>query len=100
MLGDEKRGPRLEGALARFMSFNPSARIIALSATMSNVEEFGNWLHAVVIKSEWRPVPLKEEVFLAEDDRAILTRVTEEVKEDAQVLVFVNTKRALILINI
>ena len=93
VLGEEKRGPRLEGALARFMSFNPSARIIALSATMSNVEEFGNWLHASVIKSEWRPVPLKEEVFLAEDDRAILTRVIEEVKEDAQVLVFVNTKR-------
>ena len=93
VLGEEKRGPRLEGALARFMSFNPSARIIALSATMSNVEEFGNWLHASVIKSEWRPVPLKEEVFLAEDDRGIITRVIEEVKEDAQVLVFVNTKR-------
>ncbi|RCV64251.1 helicase [Methanophagales archaeon] len=93
VLGEEKRGPRLEGALARFMSFNPSARIIALSATMSNVEEFGNWLQASVIKSEWRPVPLKEEVFLAEDDRAILTRVIEEVKEGAQVLVFVNTKR-------
>ncbi|HID19593.1 MAG TPA: DEAD/DEAH box helicase [Methanophagales archaeon] len=93
VVGEEKRGPRLEGALARFRSFNSSARMLALSATMSNVEEFGNWLHASVIKSEWRPVPLKEEVFLAEDDRAIIARVIEEVKEGSQVLVFVNTKR-------
>jgi helicase len=93
VLGDEKRGPRLEGAMARFMSFNPSARIIALSATISNADEFGNWLHASLIKSEWRPVPLKEEVFLAEDDKKIIERVIEEVKEGSQTLVFVNTKR-------
>lgn len=93
VLGDKKRGPRLEGAMARFMSFNPSARIIALSATIPNAAEFGNWLHASLIQSEWRPVPLKEEVFLAEDDRKIIERVIEEVKEGSQVLVFVNTKR-------
>ncbi|MBL7118310.1 MAG: DEAD/DEAH box helicase [Candidatus Syntrophoarchaeum sp.] len=93
VLGDEKRGPRLEGAMARFMSFNPSARIIALSATIPNAAEFGNWLHASLIQSEWRPVPLKEEVFLAEDDKKIIERVIEEVKEGSQVLVFVNTKR-------
>jgi len=93
VLGDEKRGPRLEGAMARFMSFNPSARIIALSATIPNAAEFGNWLHASLIQSEWRPVPLKEEVFLAEDDRKIIERVIEEVNEGSQVLVFVNTKR-------
>lgn len=93
VLGDKKRGPRLEGAMARFMSFNPSARIIALSATIPNAAEFGNWLHASLIQSEWRPVPLKEEVFLAEDDRKIIERVIEEVNEGSQVLVFVNTKR-------
>ncbi|MBA5942594.1 MAG: DEAD/DEAH box helicase, partial [Methanophagales archaeon] len=37
VIGDDKRGPRLEGAMARFMSFNPAARIIALSATVANV---------------------------------------------------------------
>ena len=93
VLGDKKRGPRLEGAMARFMSFNRAARTIALSATISNAEEFGNWLHASLIQSEWRPVPLKEEVFLAKDDREIIERVEEEVKEGSQVLVFVNTKR-------
>ena len=93
VLGEEKRGPRLEGAMARFMSFNPSARFIALSATIANVEEFGKWLHACVIQSEWRPVPLKEEVFLAKSDREIVERVLAEVKNGSQILVFVNTKR-------
>ncbi|MHC1611610.1 MAG: DEAD/DEAH box helicase [Candidatus Methanospirareceae archaeon] len=93
VIGEEKRGPRLEGAMARFMSYNPSARVIALSATIANLEEFGDWLHARVIRSEWRPVPLKEEVFLAKDDREIIERVITEVKAGSQVLVFVNTKR-------
>jgi helicase len=93
VVGEDKRGPRLEGAMARFMSFNPSARFIALSATIANVEEFGSWLHAHIIKSEWRPVPLKEEILLAKDDREILERVLAEIKQGSQVLVFVNTKR-------
>ncbi|MCW3129105.1 MAG: DEAD/DEAH box helicase [Methanophagales archaeon] len=93
VIGDEKRGPRLEGAMARFMSFNRAARIIGLSATIPNAEEFGDWLQASLIRSEWRPVPLKEEVFLAKDDRKIIERVVQEAKEGSQVLVFVNTKR-------
>ena len=93
VIGEDKRGPRLEGAIARFMSFNPSARVIALSATIRNADEFANWLHAYVVKSEWRPVPLKEEVFVAPNDSIIMERVLEEVKKGSQALVFVNTKR-------
>jgi helicase len=93
VLGEDKRGPRLEGAMARFMSFNPAARVIGLSATISNVAEFGGWLDARVIQSDWRPVPLKEEILLAKSDREIIERVVQEVGRGAQVLVFVNTKR-------
>lgn len=93
VLGDEKRGPRLEGAMARFMSFNPSARVIALSATIPNADELGTWLNADLIKSEWRPVPLKEGVLLAKGDNEIIERVVEEVKDGSQTLVFVNTKK-------
>lgn len=93
VIGEEKRGPRLEGAMARFMSLNPRARIIALSATIANAAEFGEWLDARVIQSEWRPVPLKEEILLARDDPEIIDRVIEEVKNGSQMLVFVNTKR-------
>ena len=93
VIGEDKRGPRLEGAIARFLSFNPSMRVIALSATIQNADEFANWLHASVVKSEWRPVPLKEEVFVAPNDSIIVERVLEEVKNGSQALVFVNTKR-------
>ncbi|MEO9096021.1 MAG: DEAD/DEAH box helicase [Microbacteriaceae bacterium] len=44
-------------------------RLISLSATVSNAEEFGDWLHAVrgdtdVIVSEQRPVPLEQHVLI------------------------------------
>ena len=40
-------------------------QVVALSATVSNAEEFGQWLeevrgHCQVIVSEHRPVPLKQ----------------------------------------
>ncbi len=46
-----------------------SVRMIALSATVSNAEEFGDWLQAVrggtdVIVSEERPVPLEQHVLV------------------------------------
>jgi len=92
-VGDSKRGARLEGAIARFRIFNPKARIIALSATIPNAEEFGAWLSASVIRSDWRPVPLREGVLLARNDEEIVRRVLKEVAAGGQVLVFVNTKR-------
>src|ERR1700748_3163430 len=44
-----------------------SVRLVSLSATVSNAEEFGDWLQAVrgdtdVIVSEERPVPLEQHV--------------------------------------
>ncbi|TFB49485.1 DEAD/DEAH box helicase [Cryobacterium tagatosivorans] len=46
-----------------------SVRMVALSATVSNAEEFGDWLQAVrggtdVIVSEERPVPLEQHVLV------------------------------------
>ena len=93
MLGDVARGPRLEGAIARFRSFNPEARILGLSATISNCEDFAAWLDAELVRSEWRPVPLREEVLLARTDAGLLHYIIEAIRSDAQLLVFVNTKR-------
>lgn len=47
-----------------------SVRLVSLSATVSNAEEFGDWMHAVrgdtdVILSEHRPVPLYQHVLTA-----------------------------------
>jgi ATP-dependent RNA helicase HelY len=46
-----------------------SVRLVSLSATVSNAEEFGDWLQAVrgdtdVIVSEERPVPLEQHVLM------------------------------------
>src|SRR5690606_32083589 len=49
-----------------------AVRVVALSATVSNAEEFGDWLGAVrgdtqVIVSETRPVPLEQHVLVRGD---------------------------------
>lgn len=49
-----------------------TVRVVALSATVSNAEEFGDWLGAVrgdtqVIVSETRPVPLEQHVLVRGD---------------------------------
>ncbi|EFK53971.1 RNA helicase [Corynebacterium genitalium ATCC 33030] len=61
-LADRDRGAVWEEII---LNLEESARIIGLSATVSNSEEFGEWLHEVrgdtaVIVSEKRPVPLNQ----------------------------------------
>ncbi|MFJ6652251.1 DEAD/DEAH box helicase [Microbacterium sp. NPDC091313] len=50
----------------------PAVRLVSLSATVSNAEEFGDWLDTVrgdteVIVSEVRPVPLEQHVLVRGD---------------------------------
>lgn len=63
-LGDRSRGPVWEEVILHLPAH---VRIVALSATVSNTEEFGDWLHEVrgdteVVVSEHRPVPLYQHV--------------------------------------
>ncbi|MCC6028758.1 MAG: DEAD/DEAH box helicase [Candidatus Korarchaeum sp.] len=58
-VGDPNRGPTLEMAVSKFMHENDRSRRIALSATITNLEEIANWLRAVPIRVDWRPVPLR-----------------------------------------
>lgn len=63
-LGDRHRGAVWEEII---LHLPQEVRIVALSATVSNAEEFGDWIHAVrgetdVILSERRPVPLYQHV--------------------------------------
>lgn len=64
-LADKFRGPVWEEVI---LHLPPSVTIVSLSATVSNAEEFGDWLQAVrgstdVIVSEDRPVPLYQHVY-------------------------------------
>lgn len=63
-LGDRFRGAVWEEII---LHLAPSVKLVSLSATVSNAEEFGDWMHAVrgdtdVVLSEHRPVPLYQHV--------------------------------------
>ena len=108
LINDTSRGPTLEVILARFKQLNPSAQIIALSATIQNSEEIAEWLNARHIKSSWRPVELHEGVYLNGEiefkDETIKevggggdplhSLVHDVVNDGGQALIFVNTRRS------
>ncbi|MGK9146910.1 DEAD/DEAH box helicase [Plantibacter flavus] len=65
-LADRFRGAVWEEVI---IHLPPTVRMVSLSATVSNAEEFGDWLQAVrgdtaVIVSEERPVPLTQHVLM------------------------------------
>ncbi|WP_167050938.1 DEAD/DEAH box helicase [Salinibacterium sp. ZJ77] len=65
-LADRFRGPVWEEVIIHLPR---PVRMVSLSATVSNAEEFGDWLQAVrgdtdVIVSERRPVPLEQHVLV------------------------------------
>ncbi len=64
LLTEHERGPTLEVVLTRLTEINPKIQVLALSATVRNAEELGEWLHAGSVTTEWRPVPLREGIYL------------------------------------
>ena len=68
-LADRFRGAVWEEVI---IHLPPQVRLVSLSATVSNAEEFGDWLDTVrgdteVIVSESRPVPLEQHVLVRGD---------------------------------
>ncbi|BDC18040.1 ATP-dependent DNA helicase Hel308 [Acidianus sp. HS-5] len=59
-LNDEDRGPVVESVAIRAKRKN----LLALSATISNYEKIANWLNAIPVITNWRPVPLREGVIV------------------------------------
>ncbi|MFX1486842.1 MAG: ATP-dependent DNA helicase [Promethearchaeota archaeon] len=64
LINDSSRGPTLEAVIAKLKQINPHAQILALSATISNAGEIAEWLDAKLVTSDWRPVELREGVYL------------------------------------
>src|SRR3972149_4080438 len=54
LLYEAERGPTLEVVLARLMQIKPEMELLALSATINNVEEIAGWLKAGYVVTEWR----------------------------------------------
>ena len=109
LLNDSERGPTLEIVLARLMQINPGVQVLALSATIHNVDEIASWLKAAYVVTEWRPVSLKEGVLLHEeiqyksgDARKIekktrnttINLVLNTIRTGGQALVFASTRKS------
>lgn len=67
LLNEPERGPTLEVVLARLIQVNPDLQILALSATIKNAEELAEWLKAISVTTEWRPVTLREGVLFHDE---------------------------------
>lgn len=99
MIGEFTRGPTLEAAITRAKIINPSMRIIALSATLRNIDEIEGWLEGKCVEHDYRPVPLHKEVLDAEmfntkNKNDVIVKVVEKALEDkSQALSFVSTRR-------
>jgi helicase len=108
LLNEAERGPTLEVVLARLMQINPEMQILALSATIGNVEEIAGWLKAGYVVTEWRPVTLKEGVLLHDEiqykdgdfkkiekktKNAAINLALNTVKTGGQALVFASTRK-------
>ncbi len=108
LLNEAERGPTLEVVLARLMQVNPDMQILALSATINNVDEIAQWLKADYVTTEWRPVALKEGVLLQEEIQykdgdarkiekrtrdSLINLVLSTVKTGGQALVFTSTRK-------
>ena len=99
MIGEFTRGPTLEAAITRAKIINPSIRIIALSATLRNIEEIEGWLEGKCIEHDYRPVPLNKEVLDAEmfntkNKNDVIVKILEKsINDKSQALSFVSTRR-------
>lgn len=108
MIHDPGRGPTLEVILTKMMRRIPDLQVIALSATISNASDLADWLHAKLVRSDWRPVPLKEGVFLKdtitfgdrterkveENGDSVSSLVAQALSDGGQCMVFVNSRRS------
>ena len=112
LINDPTRGPTLEIVVARLRLMNKDLQIIGLSATIKNADELAKWLNAKLVKSDWRPVPLKEgvcydnvieftdgtkKILLVDTKKGIIPAlVIDSINGGGQVLVFVNTRRSTV----
>ncbi len=108
LLNDAWRGPTLEVVLARLLQVNPDIQVLALSATIGNVDEIASWLKAAYIVTDWRPVILKEGIVLNDEiqykdgsarkveKKTHLTTVNlvlNTIRSGGQALVFASTRK-------
>ncbi|RKP18239.1 P-loop containing nucleoside triphosphate hydrolase protein [Rozella allomycis CSF55] len=106
---NEKRGSTLEVVVCRMMIMKRDMRIVAVSATVPNVEDIGLWIKGEYFKfgDEYRPVPLEKVVlgyprgnksdFLFEQQLDYqIPKIIEKYSNGLSSLVFCSTRKSCI----
>ena len=108
LLDEPIRGAALEAGLVNFTKINSEARIVGLSATMSNAKEIAAWLKGLngkktyCVSSDWRPVKLRK-IWLGVKKARDKWQTEEDMADEAvrickkhitdKTLLFVHSKR-------
>ena len=97
LLGERRRGPRLEGALMRARRLNPFLQVLGLSATLGNRGELAEWLDGVHFSSSWKPIPIEWRCAryqrATDKPRILKEEVNRCIAGGGQSLVFVQSRR-------
>ena len=100
MIGDDSRGSSYECSAIRLSKINPSARIILLSATLSNGLEVGKWVKSLngketkLVRSSWSPNKMVSEYHFTtlrnRMDKCM--EVIEGIDPNEKAIIFVHSK--------
>lgn len=111
LLTEHERGPTLEVVLTRLSEINPKIQVLALSATVRNADEVGDWLRSGSVTTEWRPVPLREGIYhdgqvqfkdgtsrvvAGQTNSPVLDIALDIVAGGGQALIFTETRRSAV----
>ncbi|RLG61816.1 hypothetical protein DRN87_01500 [Candidatus Geothermarchaeota archaeon] len=106
-IGYPDRGPILEGLISRVKTDLPNVQIVILSATISNIDEFAEWIRGEKVVTNWRPVPLYEgilynHIIVYSDFKEIeipkyygepiIDKIIETILDSGQVIIFTQTR--------
>ncbi|MCU0631911.1 MAG: ATP-dependent DNA helicase [Methanolinea sp.] len=107
LLDSPDRGPTLEMVITKMRARNPAMQVIGLSATIGNPRILAGWLDAALVTSSWRPVDLRQGVYLNgeirfdENARPVATvskhedinLLVDTVAEGGQCIFFVSSRK-------
>jgi helicase len=86
MIGDEDRGPELDGLITRFRKLFPRCQFICLSATVGNPEELAKDLSLIPVIYPGRPVPLERHLIVCFSEGDKLRALVQLVRYEKRVL--------------
>lgn len=103
-IGEFKRGPRLESLLLRLFMHLKNIQFIALSATVANPQELGEWFIKLsrifghndfeILFSDKRPVQLDYSIIQSDNKLKTIIYLSKKIiAEGGQLLIFTNSRR-------